>query len=67
MKIYPCGTEVTIRQGERKGIIIEICIRYSHVQYNVRYQDSTAYIEKWFWEEELDFCNVKPVSIGFKI
>lgn len=65
MKLIPCGTEVTIKINEAKGLIIAIEIRFTSVSYQVSYLQNGEYTTVWLSEELFTAGKHEKVKIGF--
>lgn len=67
LDIYPCGTDVTIKMNNVKGLVTAILIRPdSCISYEISYWRNNEYTTSHLYEFE--FCSEHPEKskIGFK-
>jgi len=66
LKVYPCGTRVSLLDSDYHGVITGISIRDKRATYSVSYFEQGAYKENTFCEYELAVdAEAKKEAIGF--
>lgn len=65
IKLYPCGTSVTIKLSKVEGVITAQVIRFNNVRYEITYYIGGEQYIIFCAEEEL-IINNKIKKVGFK-
>lgn len=65
IEIYECGTDVTVKEVNIKGVITGACIRYGRVTYEVSYFFNGDQKSPWLVEDQFT-TEGKKGSVGFK-
>jgi hypothetical protein len=67
IRIYPCGTDVQIKNAAVNGTITATSIRFNSISYEISYFIGSE--QKVLWMNEKEFSvepNTNKIKIGFK-
>lgn len=66
MEIYKCGTLVTVKLANIKGMITCCSIRFDKVNYEITYFEGLLQRTIWVYETEFELNESETQKIGFK-